>query len=184
MGEITPTAAEPMFPWIQDALGQYLSWWIGQEGVTGAPQYDPNLMYGGEGRLWPYMDRTVLPDVWGGWEQQDPGMQWLANAIGQNWLGVGEESPYLSSTMSYGGMGGPGNQAMSLLSQFGAPSAAGQGVANMSQFGGSSEKTVRPLTEMAYGGQSPYAGYLTPFLMNGVNYQTPNVPMNTKRRAG
>lgn len=133
--------------------------------------------YGGQ--INPDINQTILPNVYGSWAPWMAGESWQATQLAKN--------PAVSSPMSYtdpnvksmiqwGGTGGPGNKAMSLMMQYGAPSQAGQYMANMAQSGISSTGAGQPLADLAYGRQSsPALAYLQPFMM-AKPYQAPAVP--------
>ena len=92
----------------------------------------------------------------------------------------GAPDPNLANMMRYGGTGGPGNQAMSLMAQFGTPGP--RGAANMEQFGVASEGSGRPLADLAYGRSTGAAQYLTPFLNQQRNpYMPPPIPQRDVR---
>lgn len=130
------------------------------------------------GQLSPDPNSTILPKVNSSWQPWDSGMGYIANAISGG-LGIGKTDPNLQNMMSWGGTGGPGNQAMSNMMQFGTPSAAGQYMANLAQSGGSSPEIASLLSNQAQGFLTGGAQYLAPFLQGGNGrgpYQAPAIP--------
>lgn len=182
MGQfVDPVEAGPMFPWTQDVFEEWLAGLVipdqGAPGVGfyGASQYNPAALFQPE-TLYPDINQTRLPEVFQNWQPWDAGTQWLAQALSENWLGVGQPSNLSKQAWEWGGMGGPGHKATVSQMQYGAPSSeAGQYAANMAQFGVPSAGAGQPLVDMAYGSRSPNAGILEAF-MNAPTYKSPPIP--------
>jgi hypothetical protein len=164
---ILPGLLPALYPGLQSGWGQFLTSNVGK----GVPGYT--------GSLSPNVSDTVLPKVSSSWQPWDAGTSYLADLLGNNKLGIGKTDPNLANTMQWGGTGGVGNNAMSMMMQYGTPSQAGQYLANMAQFGASSPGIANLLSNQAQGFPVGAAQYLIPFLMDqggGNRYQAPMIP--------
>ncbi len=199
MGETVTTPVQPIWPWMQDPMGDLLfsafykkptnaegySGW----GISGLTPYP--------GQLNPDIGQTRLPDVWNNWQPWDAGTQFLANYLTNGWMadqnvgnkfnnifqygGPGGRATDLMNNMSqWGGTGGPGNNAMSLLMQYGAPSEAGRPIANMAQYGVSGS-WGNPLVARAMGQPNASQNYLQQFL-TAPAYKSPTLSAPVAKR--
>lgn len=183
MGKITTTVAPPMFPEGQQAFASWLFGGLGQKpdggwSLGGATPYP--------GSLYPALENTILPSVWGAWQPQDAGQQMLAMFLGQgmspgsqtnvnNMFQYGGPAGWPTELMhnmaQFGGAGEPTN-FMSNIMQFGAPTKqAGQPMQQIAQTGGAGQ-WGQMLQAMALGQNNPMLQYLQPFL-GGKPYTAP-----------
>lgn len=172
--KIDPILNPGLFPDVKEPWGQWLQSQVGQ----GVPGY--------QGELFPDISQTMLQQVWGGWQPQNQGDQFLANFLtqpkgNQGLLDLftqtqaqggptGQPTNLMNNMTQWGGTGGVGNNLMSLLAQYGATSQAGQYVANMAQFGVPSQGAGGALAKRAAKGAEDWLG---PFLARGPSYTAP-----------
>lgn len=136
------------------------------------------------GALSPELDKTMLPSVWNSWDPKGgQGQQYLENLMGQGGFQIpgllqqmmldvkdkgglgGAPTGYMTDMAQYGGVPGPGLNAMSNLMQFGVASEAGRPMANLAQFGVTGPGGM-PLYNRATGGPTAAQAFLA-------NYQPP-----------
>lgn len=185
MGDlIKPVATEPIWPWMQEPFGDWLFGGFHKDPETGHYSFSGVDAY--QGQLSPDIGQTRLPEVWNSWQPMDAGTMNLGDYVVNNGGGIGRNSPITNQLMQWGGTGGVGNNAMSLMMQYGTPSQAGQFVNNMAQQGMSSQGAGGNLAALAAGQPVGAAQYLLPFLtgQQGRNsYQAPMIqPRQLQRR--
>ena len=178
--EVSPVAADPMFPNVQKSFGEWLASQFTKDeagtttGVKGATPYPGDVNFD--------ISKTILPQVWGNWSPNNAGTDAISGMLPSLSQPNQQVQSMINSILAQGGTGGPitdnmnrmastgygtgaGSQALANIQQFGSPSPGGDALRAVSQWGVASEASGRPLANRAYGMPTAAQAYLQQFLM-------------------